>query len=87
MSGGMLPQFSLPRDRKNDESSRNCADTYTGGWWYSSNCGLTHLTGQHTKSRRKLRGDKQIVYFHGGKRGSTTTDSWKEAEMMLVCAS
>jgi len=71
------------RDRDQDlDSNRNCAEVRTGGWWYFA-CGMTHLTGQNTDKRTKIRGYKHIFYYYGGERGNTY-DSWAEAEMVLV---
>jgi len=73
------------RDRDSRYHWYHCAKRHTGGWWYVG-CGLTHLTGQHTKTRATIGGglqNKQIFYYHGGERGNTY-DSWAEAEMVLV---
>lgn len=31
---GHLGQYFSARDRDNDEYEKNCAESYTGGWWY-----------------------------------------------------
>ena len=74
---------NLTRDRDQDgRSDIHCAERLTGGWWYN-NCGFSHHTGQHTKTRTTLSGGEQIYYVYGGERGNTW-DSWAEAEMVLV---
>lgn len=70
------------RDRDQDGlRGRNCAELYSGGWWYNF-CTAAHLTGQHTRSR--VNSLKKIVYFDGGERGIDSYDSWSEAEMLLL---
>jgi len=71
------------RDRDQDgDSGGNCAQDFTGGWWYNNYCTTAHLTGQHT-GRRSLDGLKYISYFFGGERG-ISWGSWSEAEMLLL---
>ena len=83
----LCPQ--LIRDRDNDIAvGTNCAERDTGGWWYSQ-CGSTHLTGQHTNERTQIKDDRknrQIFYYHGGDRvrPAESYDSWMEAKMVLV---
>jgi len=69
------------KDRDQDRSPGNCAQMYTGGWWYN-HCTSAHLTGMHTETRSQI-GSKQIFYYYGGERG-TGYDSWAEAEMLLL---
>ena len=38
-------QFST-KDRDNDNSTQNCAEELTGGWWFSD-CGQSNLNGNH----------------------------------------
>ena len=82
----MIPTL---RDRDQDNWVGNCAQTYGGGWWHSGGLSLPNngcfdirLTGQHTETKTHI-DYKQIFYYHGGERGSTS-DSWAEAEMVLV---
>lgn len=39
-------QMFSTHDRDNDNDSRNCAQTYRGGWWFT-NCGKVNLNGQY----------------------------------------
>ncbi|XP_059179589.1 angiopoietin-related protein 7-like [Physella acuta] len=50
-TGNTIEQFSWHNgmafstfDKDNDESSRNCAENYKGGWWFN-NCRLVHANG------------------------------------------
>jgi len=75
------------KDRDQDSSDYNCADDYTGGWWYSA-CWEVHPTGQHAASRTS-RDKKQISYYReaGSEKITPSTTrwaSWAEAEFMLV---
>ncbi|XP_016954743.1 ficolin-2-like [Drosophila biarmipes] len=38
-------KFSI-KDRKNDVDSRNCAQSFTGAWWYKS-CHTSNLAGKY----------------------------------------
>ena len=71
----------LPRDRDQDGySGGNCAQEYTGGWWYNL-CHRAHPTG--LSSDTKKNGNKYVTYKHGGERG-TSYDGWSRAEFLLV---
>jgi len=81
-SNGM--KFSA-KDKDQDNWGSNCADGLKGGGWFVG-CGYVHLTGHLTTTSTTLSGDKQIFWYYCGDRcqGSTHTNSWKEAEMILV---
>jgi len=73
------------KDKDQDASSYNCAAERKGGGWFWS-CAHVHLTGHLTTTSTTLSGNFQIFWRHCGDRcgGSTSWNSWKEAEMMLV---
>ena len=64
-----------------DKSSRdNCAEYWTGGWWYNK-CMGAHPTG--TSTTTKTKGWNYVMYYYGGERGNGI-DSFEEAEFLLV---
>jgi len=69
------------KDRDQDEdSSRHCAKSWTGGFWYK-HCTFAHPTGLSSATKRS--DAKYVTYYHGGERG-ISWDSWSEAEYLLV---
>ena len=78
----LFPHICSIRDKDKD----NCAERLTGGWWYSQ-CGTTHLTGQHTNERTQ-KSHRHIFYYFGGDRvhPAESYDSWMEAQMVLIPA-
>merc|ERR1719430_591424 len=70
---------------KDRDNEKGCVGYHSGGWWYNW-CFSIRLTGQHTKSRGRVSGDKQIGYWNGGNRTPPTDslDSWMEAQMLLL---
>ena len=52
-------QFST-HDRDNDKTSRNCAVSYRGGWWYN-NCAFANLNGQYLHDQSTYAG---LVWHH-----------------------
>ena len=83
----MSDKTILPfRDKDQDANDGyNCAAERKGGWWLK-NCAYAHLTGHLTTTSSELSGRAQIHWYHCGDRcgGSTSWNSWKEAEMILV---
>ena len=81
--------LQLPRDMDQDKHIKhNCAERFTGGWWYNS-CYDAHPTG--TSTTTKTRGYKYVKYYCGGERGTCgdsseegCADSFEEAELLLV---
>ena len=74
----------LSRDRDQDPYSPiNCAQEYTGGWWWS-NCGYARPTGLHSKTKVPNGYLQDLIgYYHGGNRGNSW-DSWAEVEFLLL---
>ena len=58
----------------------NCAERFTGGWWYNS-CYDAHPTG--TSTTTKTSGWEYVTYYYGGERGDGW-ESFEEAELLLV---
>ena len=80
MGKKLFCNLSLHSDRDNDKNGGNCAGIYGQGWWYNS-CYNAKLTGEvHKTQTTSIRG---IRYYHGGDRGESS-NTWKEAEMLLV---
>jgi len=73
-------EFST-KDRDQDQDrSRHCAKSQTGGWWYNA-CSETHPTGLSSLTKKY---DSKCVFYHNGGERGTSWDSWSEAEYLLV---
>jgi len=71
------------KDRDQDGASSNCAESWTGGFWYES-CFNAHPTGLSSATKKSGSSSaKYVNYWHGGERGDSL-DSWSEAEYLLV---
>ena len=68
-------------DKNNDESRRNCAEDYGGGWWFKS-CLYSNLNGEYfgRLQHADKPHDQGIVWLKGKKLGK---DSLKFSEMKL----
>ncbi|XP_071953647.1 fibrinogen-like protein A [Antedon mediterranea] len=63
-------------DRDNDKSSRNCAETFKGGWWYE-NCHYSNLNGLYLIPGTANYTGINWRYFHNNK------NSLKKTVMMV----
>merc|ERR1719153_88590 len=52
------------KDKDQDTSGGNCADSYKGGGGWFNGCGSVHLTGHLTTFSTRLSGDKQIYWAY-----------------------
>ena len=75
--------LQLPRDMDQDkDSSYNCAEQFTGGWWYNrAACMFAHPTGKSRPTQAS--GWEYMMYYFGGERGESDA-SFEEAEFLLV---
>ena len=64
-------------DQDNDNSNRNCALEYFGGWWFE-NCFLTYLNGMYSKTETVTRG--YGIHWYAFR---DHTKSLKETKMMI----
>ncbi|KAM7378965.1 hypothetical protein PAMP_004550 [Pampus punctatissimus] len=59
------------KDRDNDKNQdSNCANNYTGGWWFNA-CGDTNLNGRYFNMRPKGRGERRrVIQWKPGRKAS-----------------
>ena len=50
------------KDQDNDDDSRHCAQSFTGGWWYK-NCGYSNLNGGYYSGPNSPRW-KGVFWYH-----------------------
>lgn len=65
--------FFSTKDRDNDLWHNNCADLYTGGWWFN-NCHICNLNGKYIPKKTTAKGVRW---------GSWTNVSLKKAQMKI----
>ena len=74
-SGQMFSTY----DQDHESSSRNCAVSYKGGWWYNS-CYHSNLNGRYFAGGVS---DTTGITWNGGKRGGSSSYSFKFVEMKM----
>ena len=67
-------------DKDNDARSGNCAESYTGAWWYN-NCFHSHLNGKYLRGTIDCKG---VFWFTFNTPHNCYSQKWSEMKLRLI---